>query len=250
MRKTIVILGVFVLVTVCAGCQSGAPLSSAKPNVYLVRQTDETITIDGRLDEPAWQRAEAISRFYVFRPEDAGAISPTQVRMLWDQEFLYLCFQCEDADIWSFSDTPDDSLWDGDVAEFFVKPYRDQRFYYEFVFAPNGTLYDARYPSRGSGLASRFKGWSSGAKIATTINGTDNDYHDDDTGYIIEAAIPWAAFREAGKPATGTQWTFGAFRYDYSKLFEEPLLLKSFPGEATQGFHSYESYGEMRFVSR
>ncbi|MFO7976726.1 MAG: carbohydrate-binding family 9-like protein [Candidatus Hydrogenedentota bacterium] len=226
------------------------PSSARATGVYLVRQTDQAITIDGRLDEPAWQRANVISHFFVFSPENAQIISPTELRMLWDSEFLYLAYQCEDKDIWSFSDQRDDSLWNGDVGEFFVKPSRDELLYYEFVIAPNATVFDARYPSRGAGGANRFKGWNSGMQAASTLNGSDNDHRDDDLGYIIEAAIPWEAFREAGKPGIGTEWTFGAFRYDYSKLFEEPLLLKSFPGEATHGFHSYESYGNMRFVGK
>jgi len=250
MPRIMTILLAVSLVASGIACQSLAPLGAPAPDVYLVRQTEQPITVDGRLDEPAWQRADIISRFFVLSPANAPAISPTIVRMLWDSEYLYLAYECEDKDVWSFSDQPDDSLWDGDVAEFFVKPFRDQTLYYEFVIAPNGALYDACYPSRGAGGAKRFKSWNSDARIATTINGTGQEHRDDDLGYIVEAAIPWAAFRDAGKPAIGTEWTFGAFRYDYSKLFEEPLLLKSFPGDAPHGFHSYEGYGEMRFVSR
>ena len=251
MRNVIALLGLAVVVAAGMGCQSVPPLTAAPDvDVYLVRQADQAITIDGRLDEPAWQRADVLSQFFVFSPANPPSISPTLVRLLWDGEYLYLAYQCEDKDIWSFSGEQDDSLWNGDVAEFFIKPYRDQMLYYEFVFAPNATVFDGRYPSRGAGGANRFKVWNSGAKAASTVNGTDNDHRDDDVGYVIEAAIPWEAFREAGKPTIGTEWTFGAFRYDYSKLFEDPLLLKSFPGEASHGFHSYEGYTDMRFVSR
>ncbi|MEA3364367.1 MAG: carbohydrate-binding family 9-like protein [Candidatus Hydrogenedentes bacterium] len=250
MRSMLIILGTVAIVMASLGCQSVAPSSVQTQNVYLVHESEQPITIDGRLDEPAWQRADVLSHFFVFSPENARILSPTEVRMLWDPEFFYLAYQCEDKDIWSFSNQRDDSLWDGDVAEFFVKPSRDQMLYYEFVIAPNATVFDARYPSRGAGGANRFKTWESGISVASTVNGTDNDYRDEDLGYIIEVAIPWQAFRDAGKPSIGTEWTFGAFRYDYSKLFEEPLLLKSFSGEALHGFHSYESYGEMRFVGK
>ncbi|HOF41935.1 MAG TPA: carbohydrate-binding family 9-like protein [Candidatus Hydrogenedentes bacterium] len=250
MPRSLIILSAIAIAVTGITCQSLTPLSTPPPGVYLVRQIDEPLTIDGRLDEPAWQRASVFNRFFVFRPANGSFASPTVLRMLWDSEYLYLAYECEDEDIWSFSDQPDDSLWNGDVVEFFVKPFRDQTFYYEFVMAPNGALFDACYPSRGAGGANRFKTWDSGARIATTINGTDNNHRDDDQGYIVEIAIPWAAFREAGKPAIGTEWTFGAFRYDYSKLFQDPLLLKSFPGDAPHGFHSYEKYGEMRFVSQ
>lgn len=250
MRNTPTILGMVALVLTGMGCLSVAPSSGHRPEVYLVRESEQALTIDGRLDEPAWQRANVISRFYVYSPVDARVISPTEVRVLWDREFFYISYQCEDKDIWSYSDQADDSLWDADVAEFFVKPSRGDMLYYEFVFAPSATCFDARYPSRGAGGANRFKAWNSGLSVASTVNGTDNEYRDEDVGYVIEVAIPWEAFREAGKPAIGTEWTFGAFRYDYSKLFEDPLMLKSFPGEALHGFHSYESYGELRFAGK
>ena len=250
MQRSVVMLGAWMVVAGALGCQTIGPLATPVPEVYLVRQVEEALTIDGRLDEPAWQRATVLGRFYVYSPEHATEISLTEVRMLWDSEYLYFAFVCEDVDIYSYSDIPNDSLWNGDVVELFFKPSREELLYYEFVVAPNGTVFDARYPSRGAGGADRFKSWDSGMIVATTINGTDNDHRDDDIGYVVEAAIPWEAFREVGKPSIGTEWLFGAFRYDYSKQFEEPLLLKSFPGEAPRGFHSYESYGAMRFVSR
>ena len=183
---------------------------------------------------------------HLLETKNAEKVSATVARFLWDDKYLYVAFECEDCDIWSFSNKPDDHLWKGDVAELFIKPSTSVHAYYEFVIAPNGTMYDARYPSRGAGGYPRFKDWSSNAKVATTIDGTNGDAGDDDRGYVVEMAIPLAAFTGTAKPTNGVTWTVGAFRYDYSKLFETPMLLMSIP-ELERGFHYYEGYNKLTF---
>ncbi len=169
------------------------------------------------------------------------------VRLLWDQRALYMAWRAEDVDIWSLSDRNDDNLWRGDVVELFIKPSATQRRYYEFVIAPNGALYDARYTSRGAGGKTRFKGWNAGARIATHIEGTDGNGLDRDTRTTGEMAIPWTAFAEAGRPTDGSVWRFGVFRIDFSHAWEKELQLSSVPGALENGFHSYEYYRPMRF---
>lgn len=221
--------------------------TAARPAPYLCNKVaNGLISVDGRIDEAAWQAAEPITNFYVYRPVGGTNRSPTEVRILWDSQNLYVAFRCTDADIWSYSNEPDAELWRGDACEFFVKPSRTSLVYYEFVMAPNGTLLDVRNPSRGAGGAPRFKTWPSHARVATAVDGTDGNVADADTGYTIEMAIPLKAFAGATPPADGVAWTFGAFRFDYSKLYEDPLLLMSIP-ESPSGFHYYEGYANLVF---
>ncbi len=243
-RRPYSLVWIVLLSAVVTGCQTQQ--ATLKGPDYTCRLASDGIKIDGKLDEPAWTKADKITQFHPLQPKDASYISPTIVRMLWDERCLYVAFECTDDDIWSYSNKPDDELWNGDVGELFIKPSAAERPYYEFVTAPNGAQYDGRYTSRGSGGYHRFKGWSSGTKIATRIDGTDGDGRDDDRGYTIEMAIPLKAFIGAQSPADGVTWTFGAFRYDYSKSFEEPLLIMSIP-ESPSGFHYYEGYGQLIF---
>lgn len=250
MKKSIIkilSMGILVVVTGCATSNIDvvAPLTGA---AYNCQQSSGKIVIDGKLNEPAWQQAERIETFYPFRPKEAEYLSPTTGRLTWDKENLYIAIECKDDDIWSYSDKHDDELWRGDVAEIFIKPSTSMPAYCEFVIAPNGTLYDARYPARGAGGFHRFKDWSSKAKIATTINGSDGDWKDTDTGYIVEISIPFSAFSDIAKtPTAGDSWTFGVFRYDFSKSFEDTLLMMSIPESMKYGYHYYEGYSPLIF---
>jgi len=64
-------------------------LVAAPPQRYEVKRAASPIQIDGKADEPAWEAAGKI---------EVPAPSPTTVRLLWDDNFLYLAFECEDSD--------------------------------------------------------------------------------------------------------------------------------------------------------
>jgi hypothetical protein len=57
----------------------------------VIQKTDETIRIDGRMDELAWQSAEVADGFRQFFPTDTlPAVMQTEVRVLYDDENLYV----------------------------------------------------------------------------------------------------------------------------------------------------------------
>lgn len=236
----------FAVLVVAACAASGAPGDDAGEHLCRCAGTD--IVIDGKLDDAAWERAEVITQWYPLAKGFKGELPPSKVRLLWDDENLYIGFDYTDDDIRSYSETPDDELWNGDVAELFIKPDREKPLYYEFVIAPNGTLFDAEYPSRDAGGYKVFRGWSSGARVATEIRGSDGDTSDDDKGYTVEVAIPLSIFPDWAQPAADKTWTFGAFRYDYSKSYEEPITMMVIPEAVGHGFHSHEYYATLRFV--
>jgi len=56
--------------------------------------TDEPPKIDGKLDDPAWEKARPTSDFIQVEPvEDAPAVGQTIVYVLYDKENLYFGFR-------------------------------------------------------------------------------------------------------------------------------------------------------------
>src|SRR3972149_4099504 len=59
--------------------------------------TDTTLTIDGNLDEPAWQTAQVVSDFTQREPDEGASLTErTEVRVLYNNEFLYIGAYCHD----------------------------------------------------------------------------------------------------------------------------------------------------------
>ncbi|WP_432798583.1 carbohydrate-binding family 9-like protein [Poriferisphaera sp. WC338] len=227
-----------------AGCTGSPEKVDVLSEGFAATQTNAMIYIDGKLNEPAWNTAQTVPIRFIFEPKEfSGEVSYTSARMLWDDSFLYVAFKCLDTDVKSFSSKHDDTHWNSDVVEFFVQPHEDEVFYTEVVVSPNGATYDGAYNKRWEkgGAA-----WSSNAFVGSVVTGTIDDDNDTDVGYTVELAIPLDKVSDRPVVAGETQWRFGAFRYDYDKKWEEPLLLMSFP-ESKAGFHYYEGYLPLRF---
>ncbi len=80
------------------------PIQSAAPRYgcsekdiahYVARRTAGPITIDGRLDEPSWQKAEKSPRF-VDTVSGQPGFYDTRAALLWDDIYLYVGFWIEE----------------------------------------------------------------------------------------------------------------------------------------------------------
>ena len=77
---------------------------------YTIYRAGGPITIDGRLDEPAWFAAPSVGPFR-FAWWKAGKKEQTVAKMLWDDEHLYVAFLCQDAHISGVQTRHDTSVW-------------------------------------------------------------------------------------------------------------------------------------------
>src|SRR5712691_7224776 len=80
-----------------------APNANANANAYVVTAVplgaDEKVSLDGRLDEPVWSRAQPAKDFVQVDPANgAPATERTEVRIAFDRERLYLGVICYDSD--------------------------------------------------------------------------------------------------------------------------------------------------------
>jgi hypothetical protein len=219
-----------ILCSGCARCGERAP--------YLVHRAVAPIAIDGALLEAAWDRAERTGPF-VRSVDGKPAAAATEARLLWDDEALYVAFQCEDANVATPFTRDDQPLYTSNVVEIFLNPSRDLAHYVEIEVAPSNALFDASFTGRREGMD---LGWSSGARHAVGVDGTLNDSRDVDRGWTVELAIPFEKLPGAPRPRRGDQWRFNLYR-----LRQPPGEGQAYSPPMVGDFHALEKFATLRF---
>lgn len=164
---------------------------------------DEPIVIDGRLDEPAWERAPAGGDFYQQEPvEGAPATEPSEVRFLYDGTALYVggCFFDSDPRGGITNELKRDfASRDGDVVAVILDPFNDYNSSSNFHVNPAGAHRDSQSYEDGRQVNSNWDAvwWAKTAKF--------------DGGWTMEMKIPFKSLRfRAG--AKEQVWGMNVFR--------------------------------------
>ena len=191
------------------------------PRTYSVSRASGPITLDGKLDDAAWAKAAWTTDFV----DIEGAARPdprfrTRVKMLWDDQYLYLAAELEEPDVTAKLTEHDSVIFHDNDFEVFIKPIPDSESYYEFEMNALNTGWDLflNKPYRSGGKADN--SWDiAGLKTAVSVQGTLNDSTDRDTGWTLEIAYPWSSFRlrqpEVQQPKVGTQWRINFSRVEW-----------------------------------
>ena len=248
--KRFLLVGVLALLGLGSTIGSQEKAAPAAVHKAECRWRSGPIKIDGVINEVAWDKAETLTAFAVYWQQRTPKTA-TKARLLWDDKYLYFCADMEDADLFANIKEHNGMIWNNDVFELFFKPAQDRHTYYEFQVNPLNTQLELFLPSRGAGGYTRFAPTTKfGMETAVKLQGTLNQWEDQDKGWIVEGRIPWTAFKASGgKPAHGAAWRFALCRYDYSVAFEQPELSSTAP--LTQpNFHRYEDYGVLTFKDR
>ncbi|MGC4090942.1 MAG: sugar-binding protein [Polyangiaceae bacterium] len=182
----------------------------------------EKIKLDGKLDEAAWQGAPGGSFVDTAtgKPSAQFPISGS-FRLLWSKEGFYVGAELKEKDIvGSFKpDQKDPPLWLKDSLELIVDPDGDgdNIDYYEILIGPQNLVYDTHYdtlnePHKDPDGPFGHEAWTAGVKSAVVVQGTIDKKEDQDEGYVIEALIPWKAFKaKTLPPAVGDTWRINVY---------------------------------------
>ena len=157
-------------------------------------------TIDGVLDEGMWKDAVPLSGFVQAEPlEGKPGSETTEVRLLYDDQAIYVGVVCYDRDpslIVTTDTRRDAGLGEMDSFQMIFDTFHDQQ--NGFVFGTNvaGVQYDAQVRDQGDQTAS----WDGSWDVQTSIS---------PTGWIAEFRIPLRTLRYGPAPQT---WGINFFR--------------------------------------
>lgn len=110
--------------------------------------TETSPVIDGNLTEPVWQHADIATNFFRAKEgETYPAELDTEIRVLYDENMLYIGVRCEEPDMKSLRETltrRDSFVWQNDCIEVMLDTYHDRRNCYIFAINTLGTQADER----------------------------------------------------------------------------------------------------------
>jgi len=196
---------------------------------FRITKAKSPITVDGTVDEGAWEKALKLELKYEVRPgENVKPPVETEVLFTFSETNLYVAFRAFDprpAEIRArYSDR--DNAWSDDWVGIVLDTFNDERRAYEFISNPLGVQNDAINDEAGGSYTESWNAiWNSAGRIT-------------EDGYEVEMAIPFSQLRF--QPAEGEQtWGLDAIR-SYPRSDRHHIGL--FPRD--RGANSYLSQGE------
>jgi hypothetical protein len=161
---------------------SAAPLFADEVPRLRAGPLPENLHVDGVLDEPAWEQAEATDALLTTEPVERGTpTGRTVVRVLAGPGGLAFGIWCQDpepARIVTFTKERDGELESEDHVKLVLGSFQDGRSGYVLAVNPGGARYDALVASQGEGENANWDGiWQAATRR-------------DETGWWAEILIP------------------------------------------------------------
>lgn len=211
---------------------------------YICFRAAEPITVDGRLDEPSWAGAPIID--LVVADTGGPARQRTVARLLWDDDYLYASFVCQDHDIWGVTRLRDQAIYDQEVVELFVDDNCDGHGYIEIEVSPLNAVLDLYMLKRGEHNRGLWDWVSEGLMTAVQVDGDPTRRGTADRSWTVEIAVPMVDFMTAPHvpPRPGDVWFGNLYRIDRATDGDE-YTAWSPPGRIN--YHTPERFGRIRF---
>ncbi len=180
-----------------------------------IMRLTEPLQVDGRLDEPCYQRVIPVTDFKVASQPGAEA-RPTRAWLQWNEAGLWFAFVAQDTTLMAAPPTGDEHAVDAqDRIEIFLWP-QDSRRYFCLEIAPDGAVHD--YAAR---IYRQFEdSWApAGARVASRRT---------PDGYAVEGFLPATALHAMGVRSwkSGTRLHLGLYRADFRpEAPDDPIWL-------------------------
>lgn len=232
-----------------------------KPRHYVCYQTQAPLHIDGKPDEAAWRDAPWTEDFTDIEGESKPApLHRTRVKMLWDEQSLYILAELEEPDVWGKLRQHDTIIFHDNDFEVFIDPDGDTHQYFEIEINALNTVMDLFMvkPYRNGGAA--MLNWDTkGLRTAAHVNGTLNKPGDKDRSWTVEMAIPFSAlnfYRGRFTPQDGSQWRINFSRVQwqtevkdgqYVKIPRTPEYNWVWSPQGIINMHAPERWGYLQF---
>ena len=211
------------------------------PKSYVIHHTVNDLVIDGRADELSWQKIIWSDEFKDIEGDrKAEPLYSTRIKMLWDEEALYLYAELEEPHVWAYYDKHDMIVYHENDFEVFIDPERDAHNYYEFEVNARNTLFDLFMgtPYRNGGHAAI--DWdATGFASKVFVDGTLNNPDDRDKKWCVEMRIPFSSLTTDGnyiRPKGGDFWKVNFSRVQWQTQVKDGKYIKTINPETGKNY--------------
>lgn len=188
--KKLTLIGIFcLLITNLFAKKTKTDSIKIEKRQYFTQKTAKPIRLDGNLDDQAWEAVEWAGDFTQYQPNEGKAPGqPTKFKILYDDKFLYVAYQCLDAQ-------PDSIIkrmsrrdeFPGDWVEIHIDSYHDKRTAFSFTVSASGVRGDEFISNNGEFDES----WNPIWFAKTSLNSE---------GWAAEIKIPFSQLRFGNEP--------------------------------------------------
>jgi uncharacterized lipoprotein YddW (UPF0748 family) len=165
----------------------------ATPPTYVCGRATTPLQIDGKGLEQDWQQARELSPF----KDIEGSTIPhnCRVRMLWDDDYLYILADMDEQHLWATKTEHDSIIYHDPDFEVFIDPDGDGLNYIELEINALNTTWDLfiTRPYRFNDPHILHDWEIKGLKHGVHLRGTLNNASDTDDCWSVELAIPWSS---------------------------------------------------------
>jgi len=201
-------------------------VASGQKKSLLTKFTSEKITIDGKFDEKAWDKAEIATDFVMIAPDNGVPIPPekkTEVKIVYTNDALYVAAKLYDNEPNKIYKelTTRDNFATADHFGIQINGYNDGQQEFRFFVSASGVQIDIVYTEANNEDYSWDAIWDAKTQIT-------------DFGWVVEMKIPYAALRFSSEK----KQTWGLNFYREIKRFNQQyswsLLDNKIRNESTQ----------------
>ncbi|MFH1969276.1 MAG: sugar-binding protein, partial [Verrucomicrobiota bacterium] len=213
---------------------SWSATQEAPKKVATAVRLEDAITLDGKLDEPAWQKAPEQTGFEM--PLSSANRKPipkemqTSFRVLYDDNNLYFGIRCNESKpenlVVQAARQHDAAMWSDDDVELFFDPVGDRNEYYQLTINSEGTKVDLYWIEGGN---TGKGGWSSEWQTAV---------YKGDKFWSLETVIPLALFHNRPSRTWAERWVFSIAR---TRSVSPDNYFSQF--SPANGYHDVKNFG-------
>lgn len=187
---------------------------------YTCYRASQAIEIDGEIYNKQWEQAPWSEPFRDIRGDNHNVQPkyPTRMKMLWDDNNLYIAAEIIEPHIWATLRQRDTTIYYDNDFEVFIDPDGDTHNYYEFEINAFGTEWDLLMtrPYRAGGTF--VNGFDmAGLKTKVKCYGEINNPNGTDEKWVVEMAIPFKALVNHAVKG-GDQWRMNFSRVEWQNV--------------------------------